>query len=118
MMTNGIPGIVTPVTLTVAPITCASHHTDGISIIRCGSFANRGRPLEVRAPLTTQLLLSALASEDNHSRPGGHADRPSSIVDRRSSGFDRRAICSAALGLCPPPSRLRASLRRAAVALA
>ncbi len=58
MMTNGIPGIVTPVDSKSSPaLTCAAYQIDGIPGTRCGSLQRMGRPVDVRSPDTTHELL-------------------------------------------------------------
>ncbi len=55
-------------------MTCTSYQIDGISTWRCGSLASNGRPVFVRDPAITQLLLSpARAVRSSHSSPGGMA---------------------------------------------
>ena len=74
MITNGMPGMVTPVTSSPAATRCISYQIDGNSTIRCGSLASIGRPVAVRLPLITQLLLlPRLAIGCSHSRPTGHS---------------------------------------------
>jgi hypothetical protein len=75
MITNGTPGIVTPMTSRPAATRCISYQTDGNSTSRCGSLASRGRPVLVRAPDSTQLLLlPRLAIGCSHCRPVGHGE--------------------------------------------
>src|ERR1022692_1386619 len=58
MITNGIPGMVTPVDSKAAPAwTCAAYQIDGMPGTRCGSLQRIGRPDAVRSPETTQELL-------------------------------------------------------------
>ena len=85
MMTKGMPGIVTPATFSVSdddvhfpPDRRHFDHRDADRWQGCG------RPDAVRDPWTTQLLLIARLSGDNHSRPGGYL----SIVHRRCQSAD------------------------------
>ena len=84
MITNGAPGSVTPATSRPAATTWASYQMAGISTCRWGSLASSGRPVAVRMPDSTQLLLPpARAVMSSHSRPGG------------SGGVSRRALAEA-----------------------
>ena len=88
MITNGAPGSVTPATSRSAATTWASYQIAGISTCRCGSLASSGRPVAVRMPDSTQLLLPpARAVMSSHSRPGG------------SGGVSSRALAEAS-GRC------------------
>ena len=49
---------------------CISYQTAGNSICRCGSLASIGRPLSVRGPATTQLLLSCRAARSGAATRG------------------------------------------------
>ena len=58
MITNGIPGMVTPVDSKSSPAwTWAAYQMDGIPGTRCGSLQRIGLPEDVRSPDTTQELL-------------------------------------------------------------
>src|ERR1700686_1433401 len=58
MITNGIPGMVTPVDTKSSPAgTWAAYQMEGIPGTRCGSLQRIGRPDAVRSPETTQELL-------------------------------------------------------------
>ena len=58
MITNGMPGMVTPVDSKSSPArTWAAYQIEGIPGTRCGSLQRIGRPDAVRSPETTQELL-------------------------------------------------------------
>src|ERR1700683_2618376 len=58
MITNGIPGMVTPVDSKSSPArTCAAYQMEGIPGTRWGSLQRIGRPVAVRSPDTTHALL-------------------------------------------------------------
>ena len=124
--TNGTPGIVTPMTSRPAATRCISYQTDGNSTSRCGSLASSGRPLAVRLPAITQLLLlPRLAIGCSHSRPAGQSRRrvaarpdrarllPCGPRRRQRDGATRRRRraggCGAAPGLGASPSTVGAS---------
>src|SRR5215216_4449418 len=94
MMTKGAPGIDAPATFRSAATRCSSYQSDGISRARCGSLASSGRPVLVRVPDTTQLLLPAgRAARSNHSRPGG-----SGLVAGAFESGSAEAVAGATIG--------------------
>ena len=95
-------------------MTCTSYQIDGISTWRCGSLASNGRPVFVREPAITQLLLSpARAVRSSHSRPGGIAGVSSrALRPIRSVAAHSTGAAVAACGAGAAASRIAGRARR------